>query len=88
MKSKLKDGWIWSALIAISFLIMLCAKLFAGWTISWWIVTLPLWILPALVICITGLCVVALVGVGIFTILLKMFWWIFGEKDDYDDYDD
>ena len=85
---RISDGWVWSALIAISFLGMLCAKLFAGWAISWWIVTLPIWVLPALVICITGLCMVALAGVGIFTILLKLFYSALTEKDDYDDYDD
>jgi hypothetical protein len=85
MKSKLKDGWIWSALIAISFLLMLSAKLFTGWAISWWIVTLPLWIIPALVICIASVCVLLLMGVGVFTILLNVFCLMFGERDDYDD---
>lgn len=89
--SKLRNsnGWMWSALIAISVSIMLCAKLFAGWTIPWWIVTLPLWILPALVLCIVCLCVAALVGVGLFTTLMNLFWWMMGERDDdYNDYDD
>lgn len=93
-KVKISNGWMWSALIAISFLLMLCAKLFAGWTIPWWIVTLPLWIMPALVISIIWVCMMALVGVGLYTILTNLFWWIVGgkwmneEKDNYDDYDD
>jgi len=94
MKSKLKisDGWIWSALIAISFLVMLFAKLFTGWEISWWVVTLPLWIMPALVICIIGLCIAGLMGLGFLTIVASAVWWTFGGDsdcdDDYDDYDD
>jgi hypothetical protein len=32
--------------------------------------------------------VAAFIGVDVFTILLKLFWWIVGERDDRDDYDD
>jgi hypothetical protein len=91
-KSKVNyyDGWIWLALVTISFLFMLSVKLFAGWAIPWWIVTLPLWVLPALVLCIVGVCLTVFMGVGVVTILLDIFWWIVGERndDDNDDYDD
>ena len=81
-KVRISNGCILSALIVFPFLAMMFAKLFAGFGISWWIVTLSIWIIPVLLLCIIGLCLAAFVVKKVFAVLLNLFWLIHEEDDD------
>lgn len=61
----------------ILFVIFLILKLTGTITWSWWIVTLPLWICPAIVLTILGICLsVVIVGSILFSIIYLIYYII------------
>lgn len=64
-----------SSLLFILFVVMLILKLTGYISSSWWIVTLPLWIAPAIVISI----LLVLLGIGIVVGIVGLVTMCFGK---------
>ena len=69
MKKKTETGM---GICTVLFLIFLVLKLIGVITWSWWLVTLPIWICPAIIITILGISLIILVVVGIITGIYTM----------------
>ena len=68
-KNEINGG---SGLLFVMFVLFLVLKLAGVITWSWWLVTLPIWICPAIIITISGISLIILVVVGIITGIYTM----------------
>lgn len=61
----------------VLFIIFLILKLTGTITWSWWLVTLPIWIAPAFCLGLIGVCIGAIIIVGIIWLLISFGLWIY-----------